>query len=281
MTVRIDAHQHLWRVSRGDYGWLTQESVPTIYRDFLATDVQPLLHTAGIHKTILVQAAATIAETEFLLSLANEAPFIAGVVGWVDFASESATRDIERLARDPKLVGLRPMLQDMEDTRWILRPECSAKFELMQQKSLRFDALIRPRHLPVLSELIARHPALAVVIDHGAKPFIARGEIEPWRSDMRALANLASHVHCKLSGLATEAGGVWDASKLRPYVDVLLECFGPQRLMWGSDWPVLLLAGSYDEWLRVAEELTSGLSSTGRAHVFGGTAAKFYGVTDA
>jgi L-fuconolactonase len=280
MTVRIDAHQHLWQVARGDYGWLTRDAVPTIYRDFLADDLRPLLRDARIDKTILVQAAESIAETEFLLELAAESPFIAGVVGWVDFAASDATNQITRLARDPRLVGLRPMLQDMTDERWILKPELAVVIQSMQAHELRFDALIRPRHLPALLEFAQRYPELSIVIDHAAKPDIAAGGSDDWRAGIARLSRLRG-VHCKLSGLATEAGPDWNAQRLKPCVDVLLDCFGPKRLMWGSDWPVLLLAGGYQQWLHVAEELTADLSSSERAHIFGGTAAAFYGVTNA
>jgi L-fuconolactonase len=280
MTIRIDAHQHLWKVSRGDYGWLSPDTLPTICRDFLPDDLHPLLQQARIDKSILVQAAESVAETEFLLELAAQSSFVAGVVGWVDFDAPDATAQIARLARDPRLVGLRPMLQDMPDERWILKPEFSNVMQTMQAHELRFDALIRPRHLPALLEFTERYPELRVVIDHAAKPSIATGDIDAWRDDMARLSR-SRGVHCKLSGLATEAGPDWSARTLKPYVDVLIDCFGPKRLMWGSDWPVLLLAGEYQQWLQVAEELTAGLSVTERARVFGGTAAAFYGVSNA
>ncbi len=280
MTIRIDAHQHLWKVSRGDYGWLSPDTLPTICRDFLPDNLHPLLQAARIDKTILVQAAESIAETEFLLELAAQSSFVAGVVGWVDFDAPDATAQIARLARDPRLVGLRPMLQDMPDERWILKPEFSNVMQTMQAHELRFDALVRPRHLPALLEFTERYPELRVVIDHAAKPSIATGDIDAWRDDMARLSR-SRGVHCKLSGLATEAGSEWSARTLKPYVDVLLDCFGPKRVMWGSDWPVLLLAGEYQQWLQVAEELTAGLSITERARVFGGTAAAFYGVSNA
>jgi L-fuconolactonase len=280
MTMRIDAHQHLWKVSRGDYGWLTADAVPGIYRDFLADDLRPLLQEANIDKTILVQAAESVAETQFLLDLAAESPFIAGVVGWVDFASSDARNQIARLAENPRLVGLRPMLQGIADERWILEPDFAGVIQSMQAHELRFDALIVPRHLPALLEFAERHPELPIVIDHAAKPAIAAGRIDEWREGIARLSRVRG-VHCKLSGLATEAGAGWDAKKLEPFVDVLLDCFGPKRLMWGSDWPVLLLAGDYARWLEVAEELTAKLSSSERASIFGGTAAAFYGVANA
>jgi L-fuconolactonase len=275
--MRIDAHQHFWMISRGDYDWLTAEATPTIHRDFLADDLRPLLHESRIDKTILVQAAQSVAETEFLLRLASETSFVAGVVGWIDFASPQATQHIATLASNPKLVGLRPMLQDMSDANWILRSELAPALRIMSEQNLRFDALIRPRHLPAIRELAARYRDLKLVVDHAAKPLITQHEIAEWREDMRALAAMPN-VNCKLSGLATEAGGHWSATTLQPYVDVLLECFGPSRLMWGSDWPVLLLAGNYNEWLQAAEQMTRALTSREREQIFGDTAAEFYGI---
>jgi L-fuconolactonase len=277
--MRIDAHQHFWKISRGDYGWLTADALPTIYRDFSAHDLRPLLHEARIDKTILVQAAESIAETEFLLRTANEADFVAGVVGWADLASPQATDQIAALAENSKLVGLRPMLQDMADTHWIVSAEIAPALREMQKRNLRFDALIRPAHLPAIHDLAVNYPELSIVVDHAAKPFIAAREIEKWREHMRSLATLPN-VYCKLSGLATEAGEDWGVATLQPYIDVLLDHFGPSRLMWGSDWPVLLLAGNYAQWLRAAEETTRALSSVEREQIFGGTAAAFYGITN-
>lgn len=280
MSLRVDAHQHLWKVSRRDYGWLTPARFPTIHRDFLADDVRPLLRAGHIDRTILVQAAQSIAETEFLLDIAEREDFVGGVVGWVDFESPDAIAQIARLAQRPKLVGLRPMLQDMPDERWILRRELEPVLRAMQQHSLRFDALVRPRHLPALLEFAQRHPQLPLVIDHAAKPDIANNKLKAWADAIAPLARLP-HVRCKLSGLATEADRDWDAAALRPYVEVLLQSFGPHRLMWGSDWPVLLLAGGYMQWLDIAQDLTAKLSIDERRYIFGTTAARFYGLADA
>jgi L-fuconolactonase len=276
--MRIDAHQHFWRMDRGDYGWLTPEAFPKLARNILPAELEPLLATARVDRTILVQAAPTEAETLFLLDLAKEAPFIAGVVGWVDFEAEDAPSRIARLCANPKLLGLRPMVQDIADTEWLLRPGHVRVIEAMQRGKLRFDALIKPRQLPALAEFVERYADLPVVIDHAAKPDIAKSEIGTWASYITYIANNSNAV-CKLSGLATEAGPGWSADTLRPYVDVLLRAFGPKRLMWGSDWPVLLEAGDYASWLAAAEALTAHLSDEDRASIFGGTAAKFYGVT--
>lgn len=280
MSARIDAHHHLWQVARGDYGWLESEHVASIHRDFSADDLRPLLAAARIDRTILVQAAASVAETDFLLDIAARETFVAGVVGWVDLERADAIDQVSRLARRTKLVGLRPMLQDIADDRWILRPALDPVLREMQQLGLRFDALIKPKHLPVIAELARRYPHLLLVIDHGAKPDIAHRGFAEWAAAIAPFAKIP-HVHCKLSGLATEAGPDWNAGILQPYVDQLLQVFGPQRLMWGSDWPVLLLAGGYSQWLEAAEHLTRELTHEERARIFGATAADFYGITDA
>ena len=276
--MRIDAHQHVWRLDRADYGWLTPADHPKIARDFLPAALAPLLKAAKIDRTILVQAAPSEAETHYLLELARDAPFIAAVVGWIDFEAPDAPARIARLCANPKLMGLRPMLQDIADVEWILQPEFARVFDAMQRGKLRFDALVRPRHLPALAELIDRYPDLAVVIDHGAKPDIAKNGLEVWKPYIRHIAK-ETNAYCKLSGLAGEAGPGWSAATLKPYVDVLLESFGPERLMWGSDWPVLNEAGDYASWLGACVTLTAGLSAGEREAIFGTTAAKFYGVT--
>ena len=272
--TRIDAHQHFWSLARGDYGWLTPEMEP-IYRDFLPGDLQPLLAAAGIDGTILVQAAPTVAETEFMLGLAREEPFIRGVVGWVDFEDLRAPDEIARLARQSALVGLRPMIQDIADDGWMLGEGLVATFDALIDADLTFDALTLPRHLPALRELLARHPNMRTVIDHGSKPLIRDGIMDGWDRDMAALASETS-AFCKLSGLVTEAHADWTVDDLRPYVDHLLGTFGPDRLVWGSDWPVCTLASSYGRWAEVTEELLSGLVEDERSAILGGNAARAY-----
>jgi L-fuconolactonase len=274
--MRIDAHQHFWRLSRGDYGWLTSE-LAAIHRDHGPADLQPLLKTARIDRTVLVQAAPTDAETDFLLRLAETTSFVAGVVGWVDFEAPDAPHRIAALAAREKLVGLRPMIQDIADDRWMLDEAIEPAIEAMADEGLTFDALIKPRHIPILGEFAARYPALDMVIDHAAKPDIAAGGFDDWARDIRRLA-AGTRLVCKLSGLVTEAAPGWSAQTLRPYVDVLVEAFGADRLMWGSDWPVLNLNGDYAAWMAVAEQLLAGLSETEREAVFGGTASVFYGL---
>jgi L-fuconolactonase len=275
--MRIDAHQHFWRPSRGDYGWLTPEAHPAICRKFLPRDLEPLLLDAGVERTILVQAAPTVAETEYLLGLAAETPFVAGVVGWADFEAADAAATVDRLAGKPKLIGLRPMLQDIDDAAWILRPTIAPALDAMQAAGLRFDALVTPRHLPHLARFLNLRPDLKVVIDHGAKPDIAAGAFDAWAASMRAIARDTAAC-CKLSGLVTEAGGKWTEEQLKPFVAVLLEAFGPARLMWGSDWPVVNEAGGYAAWHSAAAALTEGCSQDELDLIFGGAAQVFYGI---
>ena len=276
-VTRIDSHQHFWRPSRGDYGWLNAADFPKIARDFLPGDLASLLHAANIDKTVLVQAAPTTAETAFLLELAHATPFVAGVVGWVDFDAGDAASQIARLSADAKLVGLRPMIQDIEDPDWMLRPELAPALDAMQRGDLCLDALVKPRHLPALTEFLDRHPDLPVVIDHCAKPDIAGHGHELWAVYMTHIGRSTNAV-CKLSGLASEAGPGWNAKMLKLYVDDLLESFGPSRIMWGSDWPVLNEVGDYASWLGAAEELTGHLTPAEREQIFGGTASRFYGL---
>jgi L-fuconolactonase len=272
--MRIDAHQHFWTLNRGDYGWLTPELAP-IYRDFTPADLAPLLEAAGIEGTVLVQAAPTVEETRFLLSVAAETGFVRGVVGWVDFEATDAPEQIAALAEDRYLVGLRPMIQDIEDPDWILREDIDPAFDAMIAAGLTFDALTLPQHLKNLLARLRRHPDLQVVIDHGSKPTIREGVMKAWAGDMAALAR-ETGAYCKLSGLVTEAGKAWSVGQLRPYVDHLLAQFGPQRLIWGSDWPVCTLSATYTDWVRATGELLDGLTLEEKAAVLGGNAETAY-----
>ncbi|HQR12170.1 MAG TPA: amidohydrolase family protein [Casimicrobiaceae bacterium] len=277
MTGIVDAHHHVWTLARGDYGWLgpAQEA---IYRDFTLAELAPMMEAAGVVATVLVQAAPTLAETRFLLKVANDSKgVVKGVVGWVDLSRADAIPTLTRLAREPLLKSVRPMLQDLPDPSWIVRADVGRALSALPRLGLRFDALVTPAQLPALLTMLERHPDLPVVIDHGAKPDIANGMWEPWASSMRAAA-ANPRVRCKLSGLATEAGPNWTIETLRPYVAHLLDCFGAQRLMWGSDWPVVNLSGSYQRWFAATRALLAGLTPEERAAIMGGTARKFYGL---
>jgi L-fuconolactonase len=273
--VRVDAHQHFWRRDRGDYTWLTPALTP-IYRDYLPADLAPQLAPACVGKTILVQAAATVAETRFMLELAHAHAFIAGVVGWVDFESADAPEIIATLSQDPGLVGLRPMIQDIPDTEWMLREQLEPAFEAMIDHGLVFDALVKPPHIPALLELAGRYPELAMVLDHGAKPPVASGDVSEWKHGVATLAR-ETHMICKLSGLVTEAGSA-DPSVLADCVNHLLESFGPSRLMWGSDWPVCELVCSYSDWRSASDQLLAKLSDADRELINAETARATYGI---
>ena len=275
MTAVVDSHVHYWRLSRGDYAWMTPD-LP-IHRDFLPPDAAPLFDAAGVDGIVLVQAADTEAETHFMLSLAREDSRVRGVVGWTDMEAPDAPDRLAALAADPLLRGIRPMWQDIPEDGWFLHPEQDPAYRAIIELGLTFDALARVRHLPLLPHLIDRHPELPLVIDHAAKPEIAAGNFADWR---RGMADLASfpHVRCKFSGLVTEAAPDAPAASIAPYAEALLELFGPQRLMFGSDWPVVTLRCGYADWWRQAHQLAASLAEADRAALFGGTAERFYGL---
>jgi len=272
--MRIDAHHHLWTLARGDYGWLTPALAP-IYRDFQLSDLAPHLSTAGIEGTILVQAAPTEAETMFLLDIAESAEVVRGVVGWTNFDAADGTARIDALAARNLLVGLRPMVQDIDDDDWLLGPALAPQLAAMARNRLVFDALVLPRHLPKLLQVIGKHPDLTFVLDHCGKPQLATGEIAMWQRDIVLLAEHPNIV-CKLSGLVTEAAPDWQIADLRQAADHVLACFGPRRLLWGSDWPVVNLAGGYTRWFAAAGALLADLSPDEKADIFGGNAARIY-----
>lgn len=268
--MRIDAHLHLWRIADRAGQWPPPD-LAAIHRDFTPADLLPLLDEARIDGAVLVQSLPSAADTAFLLGLAAVLPAIQGVVGWADLKANDAPDTIARLARDPKLKGLRPMLQDIADPAWIADPALAPAVAAMVAHDLAFDALVRPAHLPHLLAFAGRHHDLRIVIDHGAKPEIGAGPLAEWRRGLEPLAALPQ-VTCKLSGLVTEAEGL-GADAVRPYAEALLTLFGPERLIWGSDWPVLTLAGDYAGWLAFCRDL---VPAADHAAVFGGNAARFY-----
>jgi len=272
--MTIDAHFHCWQLARGDYGWLTPALAP-IYRDVAVSDWQAQSAPHGGTGGVLVQAAPTEAETVFLLAQADAHPAVLGVVGWVDLAASDAPARIERLARHPRLKGLRPMLQDLPDAEWILQPAFTPALQAMADCRLVFDALVKPVHLPHLLTLAGRHPDLRIVIDHAGKPDMATGLWQPWAGDMARLASQTG-AWCKLSGLLTEAGPAPAPSAVQPWAAHVLACFGPDRLVWGSDWPVLELAGSYGPWFAEARQLLAGLGPQAQDAVMDGNARRLY-----
>ena len=274
----IDAHQHFWKLDRGDYPW-PNETVADIFRDFEPADLAPLLAAAGVDRTVLVQATETVAETEFLLQIASDVDWVAGVVGWVDLAAPDAPKVIDRLQQNSALKGLRPMLQNTEETGWILSDTVAPALSHMADLGLCFDALIQPRHLEAISQIARLHPSLPIVIDHIAKPKLggARMPDAKWMQGMRRLAELPN-VHCKLSGLVTEIGPAWTMSDLAPFAAHVLQVFGPDKTLFGSDWPVVNLASTYAGWRDTVDELLSTLSAVDRAKIMGGNAQAFYGL---
>lgn len=272
----IDAHQHFWRLDRGDYGWLTP-NLEGLYRDYLPADLGPELLACGIDGTILVQAAPADGETDFLLRLAQNSPVIHGVVGWAALDGDHPEPRIETLAGCPKLKGLRPMIQDIVDPDWMLSARAGRGFSAIVNSGLRLDGLVRAGQIAQLSLLADRYPKLPIVLNHAGKPDIAGGQLQVWSADIQDLAR-RPNVACKLSGLLTEAGPHTRDDDLAPYVDRLLESFGPSRLMWGSDWPVLRLAGEYQTWHAQARHMLAALSADEQALIFGGVATAFYGL---
>ncbi|MDX7951581.1 amidohydrolase family protein [Lichenihabitans sp. Uapishka_5] len=290
MTPRVDAHCHLWRLERGDYGWLDGDGGPLapIRRDFEVADLRAAGAAMGTEAFVAVQAAPSVAETRHLLDQARIAPEIVGVVGWVDLSDPAAEADLERLAADPRFVGVRPMLQDLPDPDWIATRPAPAAMAALSRLGLCFDALVTPVHLQALQHFAERHGDLPIMIDHAAKPAVSAPADDPrhalWRVGMQALAHRPG-VCVKLSGLLTELPAERrrtpdDAvAALRPLVDHLLDWFGPERLAWGSDWPVLTLASQPAVWAEVSERLLAPLNEAGRAAVRGDTACRFYGLT--
>ena len=274
--MNIDAHFHCWELARGDYGWLTPALAP-IYRDVAVVDWEEQSSPHGVRGGVLVQAAPTEAETQFLLAQADANPAVLGVVGWVDFLAADAPARIAALARHPRLKGLRPMLQDIADPQWILQPAAAPALRAMADCGLVFDALVKPVHLPHILTLAGRHPELRMVIDHGAKPDIAAGEWQPWADGMTRIAN-ETQAMCKLSGLLTEVGPRPAPGAVRRWAEHVLQSFGAERVVWGSDWPVLELAAPYALWWATSRQLLESLDAEGQAAVMGGNAVRLYGL---
>jgi L-fuconolactonase len=274
--VRVDAHQHFWRYSAREYGWI-EARMGRIRRDFLPADLAPELGRAGLDGCVAVQARASEAETEFLLGLARAHPFVRGVVGWIDLQAGDVEAALARWAADPLLRGLRHGVQDEPDPDFLERPAFLRGVGALARHGLAYDLLIHPRHLAAARRFVARFPALGIVLDHLAKPAIARGEREPWESGFRALAELPN-VSCKLSGLVTEARwNAWRPGDFRAYLDAALEVFGAERLLFGSDWPVCLLAApSYRAVVELVLAWAEELAPAARAQLFGLNAARIY-----
>ena len=271
----IDAHQHFWRYSAAEYGWI-DESMAALRRDFLPADGAREMASAGIDACVAVQARQTIEETRWLLSLAETTPHIAGVVGWFDLQSADVWAQLDQFAAHAKLVGVRHIVQGEADDRFLMRPAFRRGIAQLEAYGLAYDLLIYPRHLPVAVEFVSQFERQRFVLDHLAKPDIRGGERTVWARNLRRLAE-HRQVYAKLSGLVTEADWTrWTSADIRPYLDIAFECFGADRLMIGSDWPVCTVAADYGRTISVVTEYVSALSSAEREAVMGGNAQRFW-----
>lgn len=272
---RIDSHHHLWRYSHADYPWMLK-GMESIRRDFLVPELESTMHAAKIDGVVTVQARQSLLETDFLLDLASRHDIIRGVVGWLPLADPAITSYIEKYWHYPKLKAVRHVLHDEPDDFYMLREDFNRGIAQLDDVGLRYDILIFERHLPQTIQFVDRYPHQIFIVDHIAKPQIKDHRLSPWRERMQDLSR-RENVYCKLSGLVTEADWKgWTELDLQPYIDTVLECFGPNRLMFGSDWPVSLVACPYKKWIEVVERSTASLSSAERGRLFGGTAKEAY-----
>jgi len=270
----VDAHQHFWNPSRGDYDWLKPDN--PIHRVHAPADLRPLMDEAGVDATILVQAAPTPAETDYMLGIARDTPWVLGVVGWIDLEASDAAAQVRRRAKDSLFLGVRPMLQDLSDPDWILRGGLAPALEAIAAEDLVFDALILSHQIAAIAEVAKRHPQLSIVLDHAAKPQLGDADaMARWAVDMERLAVLPN-VTCKVSGLLTELMSGGSRDDVARAVGVLFDLFGTQRLLWGSDWPVLTLAGDYQGWFELAHEAIAAKDTGALDAVMGGNARRIY-----
>jgi L-fuconolactonase len=273
--MRIDAHQHFWMYNGREYGWIN-DSMAALRRDFLPADLKPELERSGFQGCVAVQARQTLGETRWLLELAEQAPFILGVVGWVDLRSPRLRFELESLADNSKLVGVRHIVQSEPDERFLLQPDFLRSIAMLEEFDLAYDILIYAKHLPVAAEFVARFPRQRFVLDHLAKPPIKSGAIDVWTHGIRELAAFPN-VYCKVSGLVTEADWqAWKPEDFRPYLDAAFECFGPSRLMIGSDWPVCTVTAPYSRVMNLVKDYVGKYAAKERDAVLGENAATFW-----
>lgn len=282
MTPRlVDSHHHVWDLSARDQEWITGDALAPIRRNFSLADLLPDARAAGVAASVLVQTVTVADETPEFLALAQESDLVAGVVGWIDLTRPEAADTLARLRQLPggrHLVGIRHQVQGEPDPQWLLRPDVRRGLAAVGAAGLAYDLVVLPHQLPACVKAAQDHPELIFVLDHLGKPPVASGALEPWAADVRSLAALPNTV-CKLSGLVTEADPTtWTVDDLRPYADTVLDAFGPDRLMFGSDWPVCTLAATYAEVVDAAQQLTALLSESERAALFAGTATRVYGL---
>lgn len=272
--MKLDSHQHFWRYDAAQYPWIPKGS--PLHRDWLPADLAPLLAAAGLDGCIAVQARQSVEESRWLLELAAQSPIVRGVVGWVDLRSEHVPEQLAELAANPKFRGVRHVVQDEPDVDFMLGADFLRGIGHLHHFGLTYDILVFPRQLPASIELAKRFPGQPFVLDHIAKPHIKDRAMSPWREQIRELAK-APNVMCKISGMVTEADrAAWKPGDFAPYLDVVAEAFGEDRLMFGSDWPVCLLGGSYERVFALADGCFAKLPAASRAKIFGGNAARFY-----
>lgn len=275
--MRVDAHQHYWDLERFPYPWMPKAPSP-LRRNYLPGDLQPILDRNGFDGSVVVQAASVPGEAPWLLELADRNPRILGVVGWVDLKSAGLPHELDKLQAHPKFKGARHPVHDEADDRWLLEVDVVRGLRELERRDIPYDLLVRPQHLQFIPELADRLPKLRMVIDHIAKPPIAEGRMDGWDRDMERISRIPQ-ICVKLSGMITEADHKsWKADHLRPFVKHMVETFGPDRLMFGSDWPVCLLAGSWKEVLAAFTQALGPLPTETRARMLGETAAQFYGI---
>ena len=273
--MRIDAHQHFWRYSAHEFGWI-DDSMSSLRRDFGPADLEPELERSGFHGSIAVQARQSLEETRWLLELAESSPLILGVVGWVDLRSPDVRSQLQAFAGNPKLLGIRHVVQSEPDDRFLLQPEFLSGVSVLEEFDLTYDILIYPRHLQVAAEFVRHFPRQRFVVDHLAKPLIKSGRVHPWDAGIRELARFPN-VFCKLSGMLTEADWQnWKPEHMAPYLDIALDCFGPNRLMIGSDWPVCTVAASYAQTMRVVLDYFGNYPADVQDAVLGGNAQRVW-----
>jgi L-fuconolactonase len=273
--MRIDAHQHFWRYNADEFGWI-DDSMSSLRRDFGPDDLKPELERAGFQGSIAVQARQSLEETRWLLELAEDSPLILGVVGWVDLCSPDVRLQLQTFAGNPKLVGIRHVVQSEPDERFLLLPEFLRGISVLEEFDLTYDILIYPQHLPVAVEFVRHSPRQRFVLDHLAKPLIKSASIHPWEAGIRELAKFPN-VFSKLSGMVTEADWQnWRPEDLKPYLDIALDRFGPERLMIGSDWPVCTVAASYKQTMSVVLDYLYKYPVNVQDAVLGGNAQRFW-----
>lgn len=276
--MNLDSHQHFWIYNQSQYGWMDPDRMAPLRRDFLPSDLNQAQAGTGLDGSIVVQARQSVDEARWLLQLAQKSPRIRGVVGWVDLRSPRLSNDLKELCQDPKFVGVRHVLQDEPDDRFMLGAEFVRGIGQLQEFGLAYDLLIFPRQLEAAIELVKKFPQQHFVLDHLAKPFIKDRLISPWKEQIHRLAG-APNVWCKVSGMVTEAHwSQWKPKDFKPFLDVVFEAFAPDRLMFGSDWPVCLLAGSYAQVVQLVRDYIQSMPAQAQAGIFGRNAAAFYGV---